>query len=127
MTRFHMISVDSLRMNSSRTEPSLDDRLEAMGRLERRRLLLRLATRNAHDNSGIDFSHVDGTEGELDPLVTMRHLHLPVLEEGEFIRWDRENQWVRKGPRFDELKPYLDLFREIRRDLPGRTVAEANQ
>lgn len=100
-------------MSNSSTEQLLNDQLEAMGRFERRRLLLRLATADPRDEPRIDFSDVEHNT-DLDPLVTMRHLHLPVLEERGFIRWNRENQWVARGPRFDELEPVLKLFREIR-------------
>lgn len=95
----------------------LDDRLKAMGRLERRRLLLRLATANQHDEPRVDFSDVEHTVGELDPLVAMHHLHLPVLEEREFIQWDRETDRITRGSRFDELVPYLELYQDLRRDL----------
>lgn len=110
-------------MSNSPTEQLLDDHLEAMGHLERRCLLLRLAM-NSGAEPGIDFSDLECGGGELDPLVTMRHVHFPVLEEREFIRWDRENQRVTRGPRFDELEPLLELVREIRRDLRSRTGSE---
>ena len=110
--------------NRSRKQP-LDDQLEALGRLERRRLLLELAMADSRAEQRIDFGKLERRESDLDPLVTMRHLHLPVLEERGFIRWDREDQWVTKGPRFDELEPFLRLFREVRDDLSG--VAEANR
>lgn len=113
-------------MSNSPTAQLLDDRLEAMGRPERRRLLLRLATTSC-DDPRIDFSDLECGGGELDPLVTMRHVHLPVLEEREFVRWNREKQWVAKGPRFDELEPFIELFREIRRDLPDATPTEVSR
>lgn len=88
-----------------------------MGRLERRHLLLRLATANQHTDPCIDFSDAECTAGELDPLVTMHHLHLPVLEDREYLRWDRETGRVTKGPRFDELEPFLNLYQDLQRDL----------
>ncbi|WP_137284878.1 ArsR family transcriptional regulator [Halorussus salinisoli] len=105
----------------NRSEGELcDDRLEALGRYERRRLLLGLSTANPHEDSRIDFGELDRNSGELDPLVVMRHLHLPYLEERGFIRWDRDNQVVSKGSRFDEMEPLLQLLREIEDELPGR-------
>lgn len=127
---------------------TLDDRLEALGRVERRRLLLRLSTADPPDGSRVDFGELacdgngldrdrdelgrdrgglDGTvvgrnREDLDPFVTMRHLHLPVLEERGFVRWDRENHRVTRGPRFEELEPFLELLRELQDDLPGRWV-----
>lgn len=146
---------------SNRSEP-LDDRLEALGRIERRRLLLRLSTADPADGSRVDFAELacdgngldrkmdelsrdrgglgrdrGGLDGDsrglggamggrnrsdLDPFVTLRHLHLPVLEERGFVRWDRENHRVTRGPRFEELEPFLELLRELQDDLPGRWV-----
>lgn len=100
----------------------LDDQLKALGRLERRRLLLELSSAGPHDDSNVDFSDLERDAGELDPLVTMRHLHLPILEERGFIRWDRKDYRVTKGPEFDELEPLLELLREIRDELPGDLV-----
>lgn len=100
-------------MSNQSPEQSLDDQLKAMGRLERRYLLLRLATADPDEEPSIDLTDVGRTTDELDPLVTMRHLHLPILEEREFISWNQQNHRVTKGPRFDELEPFLKLFQEI--------------
>lgn len=112
-----MVLVSSRRMSNQSLEPLLDDQLKAMERLERRHLLLRLATADQHTEPCIDFSDVKHTAGELDPLVTMHHLHLPILEEREYILWDRETDLVTKGPRFDELEPFLKLYQDLQRDL----------
>lgn len=107
-------------MSNRSKQQLLDDRLEALGRLERRRLLLGLSTPNPHDDPCIDFSTSDRNGDELDPYVMMRHLHLPVLEERGFVHWDREKYEVTKGPRFGELEPFLQVLREVRDDLPDR-------
>lgn len=107
---------------SNRLEQSPDDRLEALGRVERRRLLLRLSSGDSSGDPRVEFDEWDRREGELDPLVAMRHLHLPQLEDGGFVRWDRENEQVTRGPRFEEMEPLLDLLREINEELPGRWV-----
>ena len=109
-------------MSSTSQQRLLDDRVEALGRLERRRLLLRLSTQNPHEDSCLDFS-VPGRNGEeLDPYVMMRHLHLPILEGRGFVHWDREKHEVTKGPRFGELESFLQVLREVREELPGRWV-----
>lgn len=119
----HIATVSSWDMSNRSAGKTLDDQLEALGRLERRRLLLELATADP-DDARIDFGELERHEGELDPLVTMRHLHLPVLEERGFIRWDREEQWVTKGPRFGELEPHLELFRKSESEMPDVTEAD---
>jgi len=109
-------------MNSRPKRQSLDDRLEALRRLERRRLLLRLSATDSRADSSIEFGEPDRAESESAKFVTLRQLHLPVLEEQGFVRWDRERHQVTRGPRFDELEPYLEQLREIRDELPGRWV-----
>lgn len=107
-------------MNSRSKQQLLDDHLDALERYERRRLLLRLSTSDPHGDPSIDFSKFDRDASELDPLVAMRYLHLPYLEERGFVRWDRKNQLVSKGPRFDEMEPLLQLLRDVQDELPDR-------
>ena len=47
----------------------------------------------------------------------MYHVHLPKLEELEFIKWDRESRVVTPGPRFDAITPYLRVVYEHRDKL----------
>lgn len=117
MLGIHKVTVGSRNMSNCVQEESLNGHLEVLGRLERRHLLLRLANATPHDDPCIDFSDVKRSAGELDPLVQMRHLHLPVLEEHGFIQWDRKKHWVTKGPRFDEVEPFLELYQDLQRDL----------
>lgn len=107
-------------MSNKSQRQLVDDRLEALGRYERRCLLLQLSTLNSPEDSAIDFSDLECTGSELDPLVAMRQLHLPYLEERGFVRWDRKKQTVSKGPRFGEVEPLLNLLRDIQDELPGR-------
>lgn len=109
-------------MNNRSKQQLVDDHLDALERYERRRLLLRLSTSNSCGDSSIDFSGFERDTSELDPLVAMRHLHLPYLEERGFVRWDRKTQQVSKGPRFGEMEPLLQLLREMQDELPGKWV-----
>lgn len=117
MLGFHKATLSNRNMSNCVQEEFLNGHLEALGRLERRRVLLRLANATPHNNPCIDFSDVEPTAEERDPLVPMRHLHLPVLEEYGFIQWDRKNHRVTKGPRFNELEPFLKLYHDLHRDL----------
>lgn len=111
---------ESSRLDDASLSPvgaGSDDRIEAMGRVERRRLLLRLSTVGPGENSSVDFGGVATESNGMDPLVAMRHLHLPVLEEKGFVRWDRETDRVTRGPRFAELEPLLRLYRTVVTDL----------
>lgn len=51
-------------------------------------------------------------------IVQKHHVHLPKLVEYGFIEWQQEDQLVTKGPRFDELKPLLELMESHRKDRP---------
>ena len=55
------------------------------------------------------------TIAEVDEYaVRMHHIHLPKLAEYGFITWDRDNDLVVEGPRFDEIRPHLRLVGEQR-------------
>jgi hypothetical protein len=44
------------------------------------------------------------------------------MEAAGFITWDRESNEVRKGPRFEELRPLLELLDNHADDIPGEWV-----
>lgn len=48
--------------------------------------------------------------------VSLHHIHLPKLAEYGFIEWHRDDDLVVQGPRFDELRPYLELVAEQQDD-----------
>ncbi len=48
----------------------------------------------------------------------MQHVHLPKLEEYGFIEWDRDSHEVRKGPKFNEIQPLLELLVSHSDELP---------
>ena len=52
----------------------------------------------------------------------MVHTHLPKLEDEGFIGWDREENMVRKGPRFEEIQPLLELMHNHADKLPDEWV-----
>lgn len=88
----------------------------------RRRLLIRLLEHNPQDP--VDLPN-DVHLGETDRErlnAELYHNHLPKLEELGFIRWDRETNEVVKGPKFDEIRPLLQLIHEHRDELPDGWV-----
>ena len=48
-------------------------------------------------------------------LLRTHFVHLPKLVEYGFAEWDRDTEIVTKGPRFDEIRPFLELLD----DQPG--------
>lgn len=55
-------------------------------------------------------------------LVRMHCVHLPELAESGFVEWDGDANVVTRGPRFDELKPLLELLDDHRE---GRLAPES--
>ena len=50
------------------------------------------------------------------------HRHLPLLEDGGFVRWDRDPLRARRGPAFDEVSTVFGALYESVDDLPDRLV-----
>lgn len=48
----------------------------------------------------------------------MYHNHLPRLEDHGYIEWNQEKHVVTKGPKFDEIRPILELFEENADEFP---------
>lgn len=49
----------------------------------------------------------------------MQHLHLPKLADYEFIEWNKDTHEVTKGPKFDEIRPLLELLATHEDELPA--------
>ena len=109
-------------MSPDQTEESTvdwDAMLNALGDTHRRRLLMGLLDHNPQK----DELHVPESvhEGEiaLNRLQTeFVHKHLPLLEDEGLIRWDRHAHQVMKGPKFDEIRPFLEVVRDSKEELP---------
>ncbi|PCR91876.1 transcriptional regulator [Natrinema ejinorense] len=74
---------------------------------------------NPEDDSKLYIGDTETTDEELEALlVEMEHTHLPLLEDYGFINWDRDTHEVTKGPKFDEIRPLLELMVNHRDELP---------
>lgn len=51
-----------------------------------------------------DLEHADAR----DVRIGLHHVHLPLLADHGFVRWDPETNEIGRGPRFDELEPMLE-------------------
>lgn len=97
------------------SEP-LDDALDALAHVQRRRLLTALLE---HESQAV--SPVADSEGAADrDCVALRHIHLPKLASAGFVDWDRERGEVSRGPAFEDIRPLLELLIEHEGALPGR-------
>lgn len=104
-------------MHARTTARSLDRTFEILSHPYRRRILFILRSRSPRDVG--DFS-TDALGVDTDPATlqtSLHHNHLPKLAETEFIEWNRTSDTVRRGPRFDDAVPVLQLIEE-QIDLP---------
>jgi len=95
------------------------DLFDALANPYRRQLLVALLEHNPQDDDDQDPLNilVEGQEAD-DLETTMIHSHLPKLERGGFIEWDRDTNQISKGPKWDEIGPVLTLIHEHRDELP---------
>ena len=94
-----------------------DQLFETLAAVQRRRLLFALTDHNPQrvdEMCGVPWS-LSGSEAE---MITKRHVHLPKLADYGFIDWNRDEQVITKGPRFDEIEPLLEALEENRDELP---------
>lgn len=96
---------------------SLDEMLDALAHVQRRKLLTSLLEHNPQDDTPADvgdWSDVTTAEREIE----MAHHHLPKLEEQGYVEWDRRTHDVVKGPDFEEIRPLLELLVDHEDELP---------
>lgn len=96
----------------------LDRSLDALSHPLRRRLLTRLKDRNPLEDDALPGELESGSDPDR-VLLEMHHNHLPKLVEAGFVDWDREENVLRRGPRFDEIAPLIELMIDHRDELPA--------
>lgn len=94
--------------------------MDVLSNRYRRRVLVSLLNHNPQDDD--DLHLPADVELEADELKALReqmwHAHLPKLAATDFIEWNQEDSTVRKGPRFDEIRPLLELMQNHADELP---------
>jgi hypothetical protein len=97
---------------------SIDDTFEALGHVQRRRLLTTLLESTDKDETIVRDADSDG----MDTLVMMKHVHFPKLAAYGFIQWNKETDEVEQGPAFAEIRPLLELLVTHENELPDGFV-----
>lgn len=95
----------------------LDQVFAALGHRHRRRILSRLFERSPRDVEELLPAVEDEAERERFELE-IYHSHLPKLDGAGFVEWYRERE-VRRGPKFDQVAPLIELFDSHGNRLPG--------
>lgn len=91
--------------------PALDETFRTMASSERRRVLTALADRDSSSDGLSVPGEVPIGDRDREMLDrTLYHTHLPVLDDGGFVRWDRDARRVWRGPRFEAVRPLLSLL-----------------
>lgn len=95
----------------------LGEQLGTLSHWPRRRVLVALLHHHPRADTPVDRDD-PAVEEDLEVLYDFQRLHLPELEDGGFIDYDREERIVSRGPNFPEIEPLLGLIDEHRDELP---------
>ena len=90
----------------------LDFYLEVLANTYRRQLLTTLLEQDQPvDIHSLIPATVATSNEDVDNLtIQMIHKHLPKLDSAEIIEWDQETEQVVKGPRFEDIRPLIQMI-----------------
>ena len=94
----------------------MDQMLDILSKRHRRLILLLLKDGCVETEADVM------VRGEGDPEtvgIELTHTHLPKLDDAGYIDWDRETREISKGPRFEEIEPFLELLENHADELPA--------
>lgn len=86
----------------------------------RRRILAMIGEHNPRDVDEFTMAELADTDGDLSLFTQeLYHSHLPKLADAGYIEWDRENDVIRRGPRFSQIAPLVSLMQNHAEELPA--------
>ncbi|WP_255169216.1 DUF7344 domain-containing protein [Natrononativus amylolyticus] len=100
----------------------LGQTFQILANKHRRRLLTELLHSRGDGSICVPEEVVDEEQTLENADVALRHQHLPLLEEAQFVRWNTDTQTVERGAKFDEICPLLTLLTANSQTLPGEWV-----
>jgi DNA-binding transcriptional ArsR family regulator len=103
----------------SKKADDLGELLKILSHPHRRRIITRLHERNPRDEDEFELEELAGSDEFDTETLMLIHSHLPKLAEAGFINWDREQEIVTRGPRFEEIAPLVDLMVAHQDELPA--------
>lgn len=93
--------------------------VDALADIQRRKLMVALLEHNPQDDTPVIVADSEGESDAVERLISMHHVHLPKLADYGFIEWNEETHEVMKGPKFDEIRPLLELLESHDDELPA--------
>ncbi|WP_205254135.1 MULTISPECIES: hypothetical protein [Halostella] len=96
----------SLLDSDHRVVPELSD--EAREIANSNEELLRKHLASSREVAGVD-----------EDLLGVRLVHLPKIADYGFVEWDRDANVMSRGPRFDDLRPLLEMVDDPREVPPS--------
>jgi len=105
-------------MDSSAQERTIDDIFDALGHVQRRKLLRALLIHNPQEDDSVVIDADESADEEFTRFMQMHHIHLPKLEDYGFITGNQKTNGVSKGPNFEEIRPMLKLLVDHEEELP---------
>ena len=102
-----------------RTGESLNELFDALSHQYRRYVLWALANPDRPPDDSVGTSQFVPSGAEPDVLqIELVHTHFPKLDDRGFVDWDPEAETLARGPRFDEIAPFIELMNENRDEIP---------
>lgn len=97
---------------------TVDEVMDALSDGRRRKLLVALLDHGTLEVSPVGSGDAETRTNAVERIATMNHVHLPKLVEYRFIDWDGQSREVERGPKFDEIRPLLELLDDHEDELP---------
>lgn len=107
-------TIDEIAESREISPREIDSMVEALGTQPRRFVLFALLDDTVEDPLEI----LERTTVGDGARIELRHVHLPKLEQGDFIEWDRDSDLVTRGPEFAAIEPLLRLLDEYSSEFP---------
>jgi hypothetical protein len=96
-----------------------DDMVDALGDIQRRKLLVALVEHGSEDDAAVVIDDFNDESDAAERLISMQHIHLPKLATYGFIEWNMDTHEVWRGPSFGEIRPLLELLDTHEDELPA--------
>lgn len=109
-------------MSGPSTSVGFDDMLDALGDVQRRRLLMVMLEGDPQEEILTSITDTESNEKAIEQVPELQHRHLPKLEEYGLIEWDQGTHDVSKGENFGDVKVLLEFLDRHEDELPADSL-----